>query len=245
MSSSFDGATSRAIGRVPERAHPLHQRRSNHRTSTRPARRSRSSAHTTSTLSLRHLGADAKAQAEDRRAEELGDDGADQRQRRVDLERVEHERQRRRQAQLEEASACSWRRTSASGRAAWRRRRPVRRACSRASGKKVTTTITAAFDCQSNPNHITMIGAMPTMGMALSRLPQRQQPALEERDPVDRTAIRKPQPTPGEAGEHRLEKGLAEIRPEHRRLGHDAAPPARATAAGPAARRTPPPTCQR
>ena len=38
-------------------------------------------------------------------------------------------------------------------------------------GKKVITTTTAAFDCQSKPNHITMIGAMPTIGSAETRLP--------------------------------------------------------------------------
>ena len=38
-------------------------------------------------------------------------------------------------------------------------------------GKKVITTTTAAFDCQSKPNHITMIGATPTIGSAETRLP--------------------------------------------------------------------------
>ena len=53
-------------------------------------------------------------------------------------------------------------------------------------GKKVITTITAAFDCQSKPNHMTMIGAMPTIGMALIRLPSGSKPALEEGRAVDR-----------------------------------------------------------
>src|SRR5450432_618014 len=35
-------------------------------------------------------------------------------------------------------------------------------------GKKVITTTTAAFECQSKPNHITMIGAMPTNGTVLA-----------------------------------------------------------------------------
>ena len=33
-------------------------------------------------------------------------------------------------------------------------------------GKKVISTITAAFDCQSKPNHMTAIGATPTIGNA-------------------------------------------------------------------------------
>ena len=38
-------------------------------------------------------------------------------------------------------------------------------------GKNVMTTTTAAFDGQSNPNHITMIGATPTIGNAETKLP--------------------------------------------------------------------------
>ena len=38
-------------------------------------------------------------------------------------------------------------------------------------GKNVMTTTTAAFDGQSKPNHITMIGAMPTIGRAETKLP--------------------------------------------------------------------------
>ena len=43
-------------------------------------------------------------------------------------------------------------------------------------GKKVITTTTATFDCQSKPNHITMIGAMPTIGSAATRLPSGRSP---------------------------------------------------------------------
>ncbi len=46
------------------------------------------------------------------------------------------------------------------------------------------TTTTAAFDGQSKPNHITMIGAMPTIGSAETKLPSGKQPALEEVEPV-------------------------------------------------------------
>ncbi len=38
-------------------------------------------------------------------------------------------------------------------------------------GKKVMTATTAAFEGQSKPNHITMIGAMPTIGSAEMKLP--------------------------------------------------------------------------
>jgi hypothetical protein len=48
-------------------------------------------------------------------------------------------------------------------------------------GKKVMITTTAALDCQSKPNHITMIGAMPTIGSAENEIADRQQAALEER----------------------------------------------------------------
>ena len=59
-------------------------------------------------------------------------------------------------------------------------------------GKNVTTTITAAFDCQSNPNHITMIGAMPTMGMALSKLHSGSSPRLRNGTRSASTAVTKP-----------------------------------------------------
>src|SRR5260370_718002 len=38
-------------------------------------------------------------------------------------------------------------------------------------GKNVTSATTAAFDGQSKPNHITMIGATPTSGNAEKKLP--------------------------------------------------------------------------
>ena len=63
-------------------------------------------------------------------------------------------------------------------------------------GKKVTTTITAALDCQSNPNHITMIGAMPTMGMALSRLHSGSSPRFRNGTRSTSTAVRKPAADP-------------------------------------------------
>ena len=53
-------------------------------------------------------------------------------------------------------------------------------------GKKVITATTAALDGQSKPNHITMIGAMPTIGMALTRLPSGSSPRLRKVGPVDR-----------------------------------------------------------
>ena len=52
-------------------------------------------------------------------------------------------------------------------------------------GKKIMRTITAVFDSQPKPNHMTMIGAMPMIGTALAKLPERQQAALQERHAVD------------------------------------------------------------
>src|SRR3546814_6553187 len=43
-------------------------------------------------------------------------------------------------------------------------------------GKKVMMTTTAALDCQSKPNHMTMIGATPTMGRAETKLPSGSRP---------------------------------------------------------------------
>ena len=39
-------------------------------------------------------------------------------------------------------------------------------------------TTTAALDCQSKPNHITMIGAMPMIGSAETKLPIGSRPRL-------------------------------------------------------------------
>ncbi len=46
-------------------------------------------------------------------------------------------------------------------------------------------TTMAALDCQSKPNHITMIGAMPTMGSAETRLPSGSRPRCRKGDAVD------------------------------------------------------------
>ena len=71
------------------------------------------------------------------------------------------------------------------------------------------TTTTAAFDCQSKPNHITMIGAMPTIGSAETKLPSGSRPRAGTATRSIRIATRKPAPQPiGVAGEHRLEEGL-------------------------------------
>ena len=53
-------------------------------------------------------------------------------------------------------------------------------------GKNTITTTTAAFDCQSKPNHITRIGARPTIGSAATKLPIGSKPALQEGRAVDR-----------------------------------------------------------
>ena len=63
-------------------------------------------------------------------------------------------------------------------------------------GKNVTTTITAAFDCQSKPNHMTMIGAMPTIGIALSRLVSGSRPRLRNGMRSATMATTKPEAEP-------------------------------------------------
>ena len=64
-------------------------------------------------------------------------------------------------------------------------------------GKKVMTMTTAAFDCQSKPNHMTMIGAMPMIGSALTRLPIGSSPRRRNGTRSARMATTKParQPT--------------------------------------------------
>ena len=117
---------------------------------------------------------------------ELGDDGADHGERRVDLERVEDERHSRRQAQLQQRLLDSSAAVGLHQVALHRAGRLVSPAAVLTSmGKKVITTTTAALDCQSKPNHITMIGATPTIGSAETRLPIGKQAALQELRTVD------------------------------------------------------------
>ncbi len=63
-------------------------------------------------------------------------------------------------------------------------------------GKKHMTTTTAALDCQSKPNHITMIGAMPMMGRAATKLPTGTSPFCRngERSMASAAAKAAPQP---------------------------------------------------
>ena len=63
-------------------------------------------------------------------------------------------------------------------------------------GKKVITTTTAAFDGQSKPNHITMMGAMPTIGRAAARLPSGRRPRRRNGTASARIATRKPAAQP-------------------------------------------------
>ena len=49
-------------------------------------------------------------------------------------------------------------------------------------GKNTMTTTTAAFDCQSNPNQLTRIGAMPTIGSAATKFPMGNRPAVKKRE---------------------------------------------------------------
>ena len=63
-------------------------------------------------------------------------------------------------------------------------------------GKKVMMTTTAAFDCQSKPNHITMIGAMPMIGSAETRLPTGRRPRFRNGTRSATMATRKPDRQP-------------------------------------------------
>ena len=63
-------------------------------------------------------------------------------------------------------------------------------------GKKVITTTTAALDCQSKPNHITMIGAMPMIGRAATKLPSGSSPRRRNGTRSARIATRKPAAQP-------------------------------------------------
>ena len=79
-------------------------------------------------------------------------------------------------------------------------------------GKKVMTTTTAAFDCQSKPNHMTMIGATPTIGSAETRLPIGSSPRCRNGDAVGEDRDEEAGAAADDvAGEHRLEEGLPEI----------------------------------
>ena len=63
-------------------------------------------------------------------------------------------------------------------------------------GKKVMMTTTAAFDCQSKPNHITMIGATPMIGSADTMLPIGSRPRRRKPNRSARIAVAKPAPQP-------------------------------------------------
>ncbi len=63
-------------------------------------------------------------------------------------------------------------------------------------GKKVMMATTAAFDCQSKPNHITMIGATPMIGSADTMLPIGRSPRRRNNTRSARIAVRKPAPQP-------------------------------------------------
>ena len=58
------------------------------------------------------------------------------------------------------------------------------------------TTTMAAFDCQSNPNHITRIGAMPMIGSAEMKLPIGISPRRRKSERSQASATRKPAADP-------------------------------------------------
>ena len=55
---------------------------------------------------------------------------------------------------------------------------------------------TAALDCQSNPNHITIIGAIPIIGIALKKFPIGINPRLKNGILSAAIATRNPVPLP-------------------------------------------------
>ena len=63
-------------------------------------------------------------------------------------------------------------------------------------GKNTMATTTAAFDCQPNPNHITKIGAVPTMGNAARKLPTGSRPRVRNRERSASMATRIADPQP-------------------------------------------------
>ena len=58
------------------------------------------------------------------------------------------------------------------------------------------TATTAALEGQSNPNHITMMGAMPTMGRADTRVPSGSRPRCRNGTLSISTATTAPVPQP-------------------------------------------------
>src|SRR5712672_3789323 len=63
-------------------------------------------------------------------------------------------------------------------------------------GKNVTSATTAAFDGQSKPNHITMIGATPTSGSAEKKLPSGSRPRPRKAKRCATIATSRPAPQP-------------------------------------------------
>ncbi len=58
------------------------------------------------------------------------------------------------------------------------------------------TTTTAALECQSKPNHMIIMGAMPTIGMAETAEPSGSSPRCRKGERSIATAVRKPAPEP-------------------------------------------------
>ena len=84
-------------------------------------------------------------------------------------------------------------------------------------GKKDITATTAAFDGQSKPNHITMIGAMPTIGSAETKLPSGSSPRPRKVEAVGDDGDDEAGAAADDvAGEHAAHEGLHEILAERR-----------------------------
>ncbi len=86
-------------------------------------------------------------------------------------------------------------------------------------------TITAVFDSQPKPNHITMMGAMPMIGTALTILPNGRRPRCRNGIAVDdERGGETQQIADGEPGDHGLQERLPEIVDEGRQLAPDGVP---------------------
>ena len=91
-------------------------------------------------------------------------------------------------------------------------------------GKNVITTTTAAFDGQSKPNHITMIGATPTIGSAETKLPSGSSPRCRNGERSMRIATSSPAPEPIDvAGQHAADR-LPEVGRQRRHRRNEPQP---------------------
>ena len=85
-------------------------------------------------------------------------------------------------------------------------------------------TTTAAFDCQSKPNHITMIGATPTIGSAETRLPSGSSPRCRKGERSIRIATMRPERAADQIARKHAARRLHEIGGQRRHGGREPPP---------------------